>query len=193
MVTDCSEAPLHLLQQLAKALQRLVDRFRTGHVHPRETEQVQGIAGTTLFEKVQVACQSKVAMLHDAPGESDGSREASSVLVDVEGIIEVGNARPLQVDLRVHRHDGAMVIQIQLAVDLLEVTPGQGLTGLCPFVNGLLEFGEHGLPEDGAPDQFQIVAQQVEPALPVADGLQQVLHQQFTVEATSAVKMVGMA
>ena len=45
-------------------------------------------------------------------------KEAGGVLVDVEAAVEVGDAGPLQGDLRVRRHVGAVVGLVDVQVDL---------------------------------------------------------------------------
>ena len=77
--------------------------------------------------------------------ERNGGREARGVLVYVEAVIEVRDARPFEGDVLVERNAVAEVLCIQLLIDATERIGGD--TGaLCGELGHFqLEFSEHGL------------------------------------------------
>ena len=75
----------------------------------------------------------------------NGGREARGVLVYVEAVIEVRDARPFEGDVLVERNAIAEVLCVQLLIDAAECIGGDA-GALCGELSHFqLEFSEHGL------------------------------------------------
>src|SRR5690606_14457977 len=98
-------------------------------------------------------------------GQRVGGGKARGVFVNVKRRVEMGNPGPLDVDLRVHGHFRAVVVQVQAAVHLAQAVGGQRAAFLHVLVGHLFELGEQRLPEDGRAELLQVVVENVQPAL----------------------------
>ena len=75
----------------------------------------------------------------------NGGRKARGVLVYVEAVIEVRDARPFEGDVLVERNAIAEVLCVQLLIDAAERIGGDA-GALCGELSHFqLEFSEHGL------------------------------------------------
>ena len=169
---------LQLLDELAKEGQGVVDGLGSGHIHAGDLQQGHRIGGAAAREELQIVLHGAFPLPQDAGGQGDGGGEPGGVLVDVEVAVEVGDAGPLDGDLRVNHHILAVVQLVQVVVQLAEALGGEGLPLLRHLVGLQLKLGEHGLAVDGGAELLQEVVDEHRP-LPLVRGLlQQVLHQQ---------------
>ena len=72
-----------------------------GEIDAGVFEDVQNVFGVAGFEEVEVGFALGGVAGKQSPGELDGGGHAGGVLVDVEVVVEVGNAGPFQCDVAV--------------------------------------------------------------------------------------------
>src|SRR5579884_590137 len=163
-------------------LQGLAHRLRRGHIDAGLFEQFNAVVGRAGTEKLQVAVDGWLAFLQDLLREGRSGRDARRVLVDIEAAVEVGNARPLDVDQFVDEGNAAIVFLVERAIERAERIRRQRLAPLGPGVNLLLEFGEHGLTEERAAEAFQRVIENSQFEGAILARLKQVVGEQRLVE-----------
>src|SRR4051812_23762931 len=89
------------------------------------------------------------------------SGHPSCVLVDIEVVVEMGNARPFDGAFWIDDEKGPMVFAKQIGIDLVEEGWSQRLALLSELVNLHLELGKERLPNDRPPDPLDLVVEQI--------------------------------
>ena len=110
--------------------------------------------------------------------ERRGRGVARRVLIHVEVVVEVGNARPADLGERLHRQRRPVIVLVELAEPLAERAGGQRLVSLHHLVKRQLVLGEHRLHEERAPNLVEVVIDERDPLRAVARPRDQALDEQ---------------
>ena len=89
------ELLLKLVDKLAKILERSVNGVWSGHVNASAAEQLDWSLGATAGQVADVVLDRRLTLRKDALGQGNSCRETNAVLIDVEVVVEVRDARPL--------------------------------------------------------------------------------------------------
>ncbi len=123
-----------------------------------------------------------------ALGQRHSCGEPCSILIYIEGPVEVGNPRPLNSDIVVKHNLVAIVIPVQLRVDIVEHIRRQSLARFKHLMGYLLELRKQSLPVKRASELFKEVVEQVHPSHRVLGQSQQVPHEQHFVGGGSNLR-----
>lgn len=98
--TACADSPLvelllKLIDKLAEVLERSVNGVWSCHVNASAAKQLDWGLGATAGQVANVVLDRRLALGKDALGQGNSCRKTNAVLVDVEVVVEVRDARPL--------------------------------------------------------------------------------------------------
>ena len=99
-------------------------------------------------------------------------------LLHIKRGIEMGNARPLHLNVFVYYHFRSVIKPVEIIIDIFQHLGGQGLTLFDHLMDDFFIFGEHGLPVNRAAKLLQIVIDQVNALFTVLAAFEQVIDEQ---------------
>ena len=110
----------HFVDHFIEELQSVFDGFGAEHVNASVTQKVDWGFGAAAFQEAQVVFAALFPQVQNTLRKRNGGREARGVLVYVEAVIEVRDARPFEGDVLVECNAVAEVLCVQLLIDAAE-------------------------------------------------------------------------
>ncbi|MPM66448.1 hypothetical protein SDC9_113355 [bioreactor metagenome] len=165
---------IHILREHAK---RCKDALLLREIHASGLELLNRVVAAAALEEVDIALHRTA--VEDIIRELDRRAKPGCILIDIERIVKMRDAHPLQRDVVVHMR--AVVIQlVERAVDLRQALDRERLAALRHGVRPFFELREHRLPEAGRAERFQKLRDVIRAFSGIRFVRQQVVgHQRF--------------
>ena len=157
--------------QLGKEFERIADRGRGGHIDSRALEERHRVGRAAAGQEREIIVHRGLAFAQNALRQRNGGRKSGGILLDIEIIIEVRDACPLERDFVIEDNILAVVITVELPVLSRERFGGERFALADLFAAPQLKLGKHGLPVQRAAELLEEMVDEIGAAALVGRGL----------------------
>ena len=145
---------LKFIQQFFKQLHGVFDGFCRCHVYACAFQEVDGIFAVPFGQEVQICIDGRLAFVQNFSGERNGCTVSCCILIYIEGVVEMGDTRPFDIDFGIDDDIFAKVFDVQVTINFVHAFPCEGFAFFCHGMGDFFEFCEHGLAEQCAAELF---------------------------------------
>ena len=150
-----------LVEVAIEGVEGFLNRSRSREIDASFPQQIDAVVRAAAGQELDVALHSRFAFFDDLASQRHRGTDAGGILVDVEAVEEVRDARPFDADGVIDLDGGSIVLLVQPLVDGAENIRGESFAGFRLGVSNHLELSEESLPNQGGTDGLELMVEDV--------------------------------